>query len=370
MAVQTDSAPEALTRKLEEKLSRFNELESLLNDPAVLSNSQRLVALSKEKGQLDPIVEKYREYRKASDAVAELREMAENKADRDMAELAESEIPEAREKAHGLLESLKDEFVASEDNAVDSFFLELRAGTGGDEAALFTGDLFEMYRRYCEQKRWRFDVNDFSPSERGGFKEVIINVKGPGAYRHLRFEGGGHRVQRVPETEAQGRIHTSAATVAVLPELPDVKIDINPKDVEEFGCRGGGPGGQNVNKVETGWMIKHKPSGLIFKMTEHKSQAQNKERAWALLRSTLYEAERAKQHANLTSARKAMMGSGDRSQRIRTYNFPQNRCTDHRLGGEAGGEKNFNLDQIIAGNLEPLIHALLDLDKQQRLQEL
>jgi peptide chain release factor 1 len=370
MAVQTDSAPEALIRKLEEKLSRFNEIESLLNDPAVLSNSQRLVALSKEKGQLDPIVEKYREYRKAADAVGELKQMAENKGDRDMAELAEAEIPEAREKAHGLLESLKDEFVAAEDNAVDSFFLELRAGTGGDEAGLFTGNLFEMYRRYCEQKRWRFDVSDFSPSERGGFKEVIINVKGPGAYRHLRFEGGGHRVQRVPETEAQGRIHTSAATVAVLPELPDVKIDINPKDVEEFGCRGGGPGGQNVNKVETGWMIKHKPSGLIFKMTEHKSQAQNKERAWSLLRSTLYEAERAKQHANLTSARKAMMGSGDRSQRIRTYNFPQNRCTDHRLGGETGGEKNFNLDQVIAGNLAPLIDALLDLDKQQRLQEL
>jgi peptide chain release factor 1 len=370
MAVQTDSAPEALIRKLEEKLSRVDELESLLNDPAVLSNSQRLVALSKEKGQLDPIAERYRAYRKAADAVAELRQMAENKADRDMAELAESEIPDAREKAHALLESLKDEFVAAEDNAVDSFFLELRAGTGGDEAGLFCGDLFEMYRRYCEQKRWRFDVSDFSPSERGGFKEVIINVKGPGAYRHLRFEGGGHRVQRVPETEAQGRIHTSAATVAVLPEMPDVKIDINPKDVEEFGCRGGGPGGQNVNKVETGWMIKHRPSGLIFKMTEHKSQAQNKERAWSLLRSTLYEAERAKQHASLTSARKAMMGSGDRSQRIRTYNFPQNRCTDHRLGGEAGGEKNFNLDQIIAGNMDPLIEALLDLDKQQRLQEL
>ena len=268
------------------------------------------------------------------------------------------------------MESLKDEFFAAEDNAVDSFFLELRAGTGGEEAALFARDLFEMYRRYCESKRWRFDVNDFSTSERGGFKEVIVNVKGTGAYRHLRFEGGGHRVQRVPETEAQGRIHTSAATVAVLPELPDVKIEINPKDVEEFGCRGGGPGGQNVNKVETGWQLFHKPSGLRFKMTEHKSQAQNKERAWALLRATLYEAERAKQHANVTSARKAMMGSGDRSQRIRTYNFPQNRCTDHRLGGEGGGEKNFNLDQIMQGHMDPLIDALLELDKQQRLEEL
>jgi len=300
----------------------------------------------------------------------DIKQLAGNKADAEMAELATMELAEAEPKATALLESLKDEFVAAEDNAVDSFFLEIRAGTGGDEAALFAGDLFEMYRRYCDVHRWKFEVNDFSTSERGGFKEVIANIKGPGAYRHLRFEGGGHRVQRVPETEAQGRIHTSAATVAVLPELPDVRVDINMKDVEEFGCRGGGPGGQNVNKVETGWFIRHKTSGLQFKMTEHKSQAQNKERAWALLRATLYEAERAKQHAQLTSTRKAMMGSGDRSQRIRTYNFPQNRCTDHRLGGEGGGEKNFNLDQIIAGHIDPLINALLELDKQQRLEEL
>jgi peptide chain release factor 1 len=370
MAVIHDGAPAPLIRKLDEKLNRFTELENQLNDPAVLNNSQRLVAISKEKGRLEPVVEKYREYRKVAGAVAELKQLAENKSDSEMAELAASEMPEVRARAEAMLELLKDEFVAAEDNAVESFFLEIRAGTGGEEAALFARDLYEMYRRHCEMHRWKFEVNDFSPSERGGFKEVIVNVKGPGAYRHLRFEGGGHRVQRVPETEAQGRIHTSAATVAVLPEMPDVKIDINIKDIEEFGCRGGGPGGQNVNKVETGWFIRHKPSGLQFKMTEHKSQAQNKERAWALLRATLFETERAKQHAHLTSTRKAMMGSGDRSQRIRTYNFPQNRCTDHRLGGEGGGEKNFNLDQIIAGNLDPLIDALLDLDKQQRLEEL
>jgi peptide chain release factor 1 len=370
MSAATHSAHPALIRKLDEKLLRSQELEDLLNDPVVLANSQRLVPLSKEKGQLEPIAERYREYRKTVDSIPELQTMAENRSDPDMAEMARAELPEAVAKADGLLESLKDDLLAAEDNAVESFFLEIRAGTGGDEAGLFAGDLFEMYRRYCDQHHWKFDVNDFSPSERGGFKEVIMNVKGGGAYRHLRFEGGGHRVQRVPETESQGRIHTSAATVAVLPEMPDVKIDINIKDVEEFGCRGGGPGGQNVNKVETGWYIKHKPSGLQFKMTEHKSQAQNKERAWALLRASLYETERAKQHAHVTSSRKAMMGSGDRSQRIRTYNFPQNRCTDHRLGGEGGGEKNFNLDQIIAGNLDPLISALLELDKQQRLEEL
>jgi peptide chain release factor 1 len=348
---------------------RLDALREQLNDPAVLTQSDRVVAISKEAGQLEPVVTRFTEYLAAEKQVRDLREMSGG-ADAELAELAASELPQAQETAAALLESIRDEFVAAEDNKVDSFFLEIRAGTGGEEAALFGRDLFEMYRRYCEAHRWRFDVSDLSVSERGGFKEVIINVRGGGAYRHLQFEGGGHRVQRVPETEAQGRIHTSAATVAVLPEMPDVNIEINLKDVEESGCRGGGPGGQNVNKVETGWQLLHKPSGLRFKMTEHKSQAQNKERAWALLRATLYEAERAKQHAQQTSARRAMMGSGDRSQRIRTYNFPQNRCTDHRLGGEGGGEKNFNLEQVMAGELGPLVAALLDLDKQQRLAAL
>ena len=359
-----------LIRKLEEMRLRYDTLQESMSDPAVQANPQQLVAASKEAGKLDPVVSRFKEYQKAIQTIGELEEMAANPADAEMAKLAASELPVTRKNADELLESLKDELVAAEDNAVDSFFLEVRAGTGGEEAALFARNLFEMYRKYCESKGYRFDVSDFSTAERGGLKEVIVNIRGRGAYRHLQFEGGGHRVQRVPETEAQGRIHTSAATVAVLPELPDVKIEINPKDVEEFGCRGGGPGGQNVNKVETGWRILHKPSGLQFKMTEHKSQTQNKERAWALLRATLYEAEQAKQHAAVTSARKAMMGSGDRSQRIRTYNFPQNRCTDHRLGGEGGGEKNFNLDQIMEGLLDPLLDALLELDKQQRLENL
>jgi peptide chain release factor 1 len=358
-----------LIRKLQEMDDRWQNLQDSLGDPGVLANPHRLVAATREAGQLEPVVQRFREYKKARGSLEGLREMISG-SDKEMAELAQSELADAEHCAGRLLEELKEEFVAAEDKSVESFFLEVRAGTGGEEAALFALDLFEMYRKYCERHGYKFEVSDFSPSERGGFKEVIINVKGDGAYRHLQFEGGGHRVQRVPETEAQGRIHTSAATVAVLPEMADVQIQIDPKDVEESGCRGGGPGGQNVNKVETGWRLLHKPTGLQFKMTEHKSQAQNKERAWALLRATLYERERAKQHAQVTSARKAMMGSGDRSQRIRTYNFPQNRCTDHRLGGEGGGEKNFNLDQIMEGNLDPLVSALLELDKQQRLEAL
>lgn len=369
MTQKLTSAETALLRKLDEKARRFEQVRADLNDPAVLANPARLVPLSKEQGQLEPVVTRYREYLDAAKQVEDLQQLIAG-GDREMAELAEAELEDAQAKARELLEALKDEFVAAEDAGVTSFFLEIRAGTGGEEAALFARDLFEMYRRFSEKHRWKFIVSDFSEAERGGFKEVIVNIQGDGAWRHLRFEGGGHRVQRVPETEAQGRIHTSAATVAVLPELPDVKIEINPKDIEEFGCRGGGPGGQNVNKVETGWMIKHKPTGLQFKMTEHKSQSQNKERAWALLRATLFEMEQAKQHAAAMGARKAMMGSGDRSQRIRTYNFPQNRCTDHRLGGEGGGEKNFNLEAIMQGELEPLIAALWELDKQQRLEAL
>jgi len=363
------SAPPALIRKLEELSRRYAELQDSLNDPAFVSNAQKMIAASKETGQLEPVVSKYQEYVKAVGQVNELIEMAKG-SDQEMAGLAENELPGARQAAIDILEALKDQFIAAEDNAVDSFFVEIRAGTGGDEAGLFCRDLYEMYRRYCEKNGWQFIVSDFSVSERGGFKEVIINIKGNGSFRHLQYEAGGHRVQRVPETEAQGRIHTSAATVAVLPELDDIDIKIDAKDVEEFGCRGGGPGGQNVNKVETGWFIRYKPTGLTFKMTEHKSQGQNKERAWALLRSTLHQAELAKQHAAQMGARKAMMGSGDRSARIRTYNFPQNRCTDHRLGGEGGGEKNFNLDQVLAGQMEDVIGALLDMDKRDRLEAL
>ena len=370
MSVDSDHAPLPLLRKLDDMRARHGALQASLEDSSLLNQPQKMVAASKEIGQLQPVVEKYEEYRKAHQAVRDLTEMAANRADAAMVEMAAAELPEAKVNAERIWDELKTDLLNAQDAPVPAFFLEIRAGTGGDEAGLFVSDLFEMYRKYTQVKGWKLEVSDFSPGERGGMKEVIAYVKSPAAYRHLRFEAGGHRVQRVPITETQGRIHTSAATVAVLPEMPDVKIDINPKDIKESGCRGGGPGGQNVNKVETGWRILHKPSGLWFKMTEHKSQAQNKERAWALLRATLYEAEQAKQHAALTGARRAMMGSGDRSQRIRTYNFPQNRCTDHRLGGGEEGGKNFNLEKIMAGDLDALITALVQRDTEDRLSML
>jgi peptide chain release factor 1 len=347
--------------------ARLAELKALMQDDAVMADHARISTVAREAGQLEGVVGRYHSFQLSARAVEDLTALLD---DPDMAELARAELPEAIETSQRQAQQLQSEFVSAEDNKVESFFLEIRAGTGGEEAALFARDLSEMYRRLCEARGWSFLVSDYSLSERGGYKELIVNVKGSGAYRHLQYEAGGHRVQRVPETETQGRIHTSMATVAVLPELPDVKIDIDPKDIDEYGCRGGGPGGQNVNKVETGWFIRHRPSGLTFKMTEHKSQTQNKERAWALLRATLYEAERAKQHAAVTGARKSQMGSGDRSERVRTYNFPQNRCTDHRLGGDESTAKNFNLEQIVAGNMDELIQALIDLDTRQRLEAL
>ncbi len=384
MATATDDTPttlpfdvpEAHTRwrpllaKLHETALRHAELQEQMNDPAVLNDSQKLVAVSRESGQLAGPAETYRQYEAAAGELVDLREM---QSDPEMAEMAEADLPRVEAKLDELLERAKAAFVEAEEAPVSRFFIEIRAGTGGEEAALFCRDLLTMYQKYAEIKGFKISVDDFSESERGGFKEVILSGVGDEAYKRLKFEGGGHRVQRVPETETQGRIHTSAATVAILPELDDVEITIEAKDIEEGGCRGGGPGGQNVNKVETGWRISHKPSGLQFKITEQKSQGQNKERAWALLRAALYERERSQQLAEQSASRKAMMGSGDRSQRVRTYNFPQNRCTDHRLGGggdEEAGSKNFPLEKTLNGDLDDLTQALIDLDRQQRLESL
>jgi peptide chain release factor 1 len=286
---------------------------------------------------------------------------------------AEEELTTLRGRRDELRGQLEDYLLVEPGEDFDSVILEIRAGTGGDEAALFAGDLYGMYTHYARDRGWKVEDIAFSPGEQGGFKEAVVSVTGPDVYRELRYESGGHRVQRVPKTETQGRIHTSAATVAVLPEPDQVQIDIKDSDIEWEKMRAGGAGGQHVNKTESAvriWYKKGTPEELEVKCQDGRSQHKNYDQAMRILRTRVFERQQRKLHRERAEARRSLIGSGDRNERIRTYNFPQNRCTDHRLGGEGGGEKNFNLEQTVAGDLDPLVHALWELDKQQRLEEL
>ena len=362
---------DSLIEKLDELDRLYAEAERQMNDPAVASDPTRIVAVAKERARLGKIVEPYRAYTKLVTEQAEAQAILDDpEADAEMKSLAQAELDELAGKADEALEAVKGLLVMSDDETIDSIMLEIRAGTGGDEAALFAGDLLSMYRRYAEGHGWKFELLSRSPTEMGGFREVVVNVRGEGVWTHLGYEGGGHRVQRVPKTESQGRIHTSAATVAVLPEPQEVDVQIDwSKDVKEETCHASGPGGQNVNKVESAIKLEHLETGMTVSMQDEKSQHKNRAKARRVLTARVYEHYRSKQAAEEASARKTMIGSGDRSQRIRTYNFPQNRCTDHRLKGEGGGA-NFNLDRIIAGELDGLIDALIAHDKAQRLADL
>ncbi|MBN1360164.1 MAG: peptide chain release factor 1 [Sedimentisphaerales bacterium] len=352
--------------KLEQIDARHAEIERQISDPAVAKDPARLVALSKEQGKLKSMVSKYRQYKKAVAGIAEAEQLLSDPgAEADLKALAEEEIEQLTAQSEKLIEEMQNTLVMADDMHIGSVIMEIRAGTGGEEAALFARDLYTMYTRYAEDQRWKVEQLDFSPSEMGGFREVIFSVKGDGVWTQLGYEGGGHRVQRVPATESQGRIHTSAATVAVLPEPEEVDIEINPDDVIEHVCRSSGPGGQNVNKVSSAIKLEHIPTGITVSMQDEKSQHKNRAKAWRLLRSRLYELEESKRRAERDSARKTMIGSGDRSQKIRTYNFPQNRVTDHRINLSL-----YSLDRILAGDLSELIEALRDYDRQQRLQNL
>jgi peptide chain release factor 1 len=356
-----------ITAKLDDLAARYAELEQQLADPEVASNPGKSIAITKELGRMRRLVDPYKELRKVRRQLADARHMMEDPAqDAELRALAEAEVEGLNEKHERMLEGLKSALVSDDDAAVESIILEIRAGTGGDEAALFCRDLYEMYLRYCEKKRYAVEVLDQSGSDLGGLREVVMNIKGPEVYRALGYEGGGHRVQRVPETEAQGRIHTSAATVAVLPEPEEINIEVDwERDVEEFVSRAGGPGGQNVNKVSSAIRLVHKETGITVSMRDEKSQHKNRAKARRVMLTRLFDHHRQAVESQRDSARRTMIGSGDRSQRIRTYNFPQNRMTDHRINLDL-----YSLDKIMGGDLDELVEALQNYDREQRLKSL
>ncbi len=344
---------------LEQKLARFEELERQLVDPEVLASATRLPAVAREHGSLGRVVKKYRRFKELNAEIAEARSLAEGD-DLEMRELAEGELPGLVEAREALWNELLELTLGGADANRTRCVMEIRAGTGGDEAALFARDLYEMYKHHAEAKRWKVEVLDHSPTELGGFKEISLALEGEGVYRELQYESGGHRVQRVPTTETQGRIHTSAATVAVMPEPEDVEVDLKPDDYRLDKFCASGPGGQHVNKTESAVRLTHFETGIVVQCQDEKSQHKNLAKALRVLKTRVYEQKREAEDKKRSEERKTLVGSGDRSQRIRTYNFPDNRVTDHRIGLTL-----YKLDQIIAGNVQPLTDALVDYDRQQ-----
>ncbi len=360
----------ASKRRVLEKLrtieSQYAQLEKKLEDPDVLADHKAVRDVSIKKAALQAVVDGYRSYQTMEREVAELEAASGPGGDRELAELAREEIPALNARMTETLERVVAGLVTAEDRKIGSVMMELRAGTGGDEAALWARDLLEMYQKYCIKRGWTVDTLDFTPeSDAGGLRNATINIKGEGVWSELAFEAGVHSVKRVPATESQGRVHTSTASVAVLPEPEevDVKIDWG-NDVEEFATRAQGPGGQNVNKVETAWQIHHKPSGIIIKMMEAKSQQQNREKARRLLLTRLYDLEQQKVHAERSAARKTQIGTGDRSEKIRTYRYKDGIVADERLPGQYG------LREILAGELTELIQDLIAQETAKRIAAL
>ncbi len=356
-----------LIHKLQELCERSEELHGQLANPELSSDPKRLIAITKELGRLRRLVDPFKAFRKVRAELGDARDIvADRSQDAELRALAEAEIDTLQSRHDEMLESLKAAIVSDDDAAISSVILEIRAGTGGDEAALFVRDLYEMYARFCEKKGLKIEVMDQSGSDLGGLKEIILNVKGPEVYRLLGYEGGGHRVQRVPETEAQGRIHTSAATVAVLPEPEEINIEVNwDADVEEHISRAGGPGGQNVNKVSSAIRLVHNETGITVSMRDEKSQHKNRAKARRIMLSRLFDHHQHESRAERDSTRRKMIGSGDRSQRIRTYNFPQNRVTDHRIKLDL-----YSLDKVMQGDLDALVEGLQTYDNELRLKNL
>jgi peptide chain release factor 1 len=356
-----------LMDRLGELAERYDALSQQMSDPAVANNPARMTSLLKEQGRLRRFAEPYQKLKQITRQIADNKAILEDgSADRDFQDMAREELPGLQKQRSEMLEAATDAMLTDEEAAISSVLVEIRAGTGGEEAALFARDLFEMYQRYAGKKGYSFEVMDMSTSERGGYREVVVNIKGDGVYQDFGYEGGGHRVQRVPETETQGRIHTSAATVAVLPEPDEIDIKIDwDKDVLEHVSRAGGPGGQNVNKVSSAIKLEHIETGITVSMRDEKSQHKNRAKARRIMASRVFDHFRSKQQTQIDAARKTMIGSGDRSQRIRTYNFPQNRLTDHRINIDL-----YKLEMVMQGDLDELLGALKMHDRQKRLQNL
>ncbi|HIQ40539.1 MAG TPA: peptide chain release factor 1 [Sulfurivirga caldicuralii] len=356
---------ESLRHRLDSLSERLQELNALLSDADTLSDQKKFMALSKEHAQLTPVVETWAAYQQVEADLAEAEALLKS-GDAELAELAKEELPALKKRINELEAALKLHLIPKDPNDTANVFLEIRAGTGGDEAAIFAGDLFRMYARYAEQRGWRLEVLSEQPGEHGGFKEIIARISGEDVYARLKFESGAHRVQRVPETETQGRIHTSAATVAVMPEMDESdEIEINKADVREDTFRASGAGGQHVNKTDSAIRLTHLPTGVVVECQDERSQHKNRARAWALLRAKLAEMERSKRQAEEAATRKSLVGSGDRSERIRTYNFPQGRVTDHRINLTL-----YKLADILEGDLDPVIEPLLQAHHAELLTQL
>jgi peptide chain release factor 1 len=353
-----------MTGKLEDIKLRFEEVGQLLAQPETVRDMKKYSQLSKEYRDLEKIVVKYNSLKEAKKHLQQAKEVLDKEKDEEMRDFAKMEIDELDAKIEKLDLELKDLLIPKDPNDDKNVILEIRAGTGGDEAAIFAGDLWRMYQRFCDRKGLKMAVVDVTEGTAGGYKEVISSVTGEGAYGLLKFESGVHRVQRVPETEQMGRVHTSAASVVVLPEVEDVEIEINPADLEVQTARSSGAGGQNVNKVETKVQMTHKPTGIVITCQVERSQHGNRERALQMLKSKLYEMELSKQQSEIGAARKSIVRTGDRSEKIRTYNYPQSRVTDHRIG-----YTQHNLPAIMNGEIDDFIEQLRMADTAERMTE-
>ena len=348
--------------KLDFILEKYEELSLKVSDPDIINNQPLWQKHIKEMGEMEPIVNKYKEYKKAKESIAEAKEMLEM-GDEELKELAKMEIAELEDQIPAMEDELKVLLLPKDPNDEKNVILEIRAGTGGVEAALFAQDLLRMYLRYAERRGWKAEIMDANDTGIGGIKEASVLIKGKGAYSRMKYESGTHRVQRVPETESSGRIHTSAATVAVLPEVDDVEVEINPNDVRVDVYRSSGNGGQCVNTTDSAVRLTHIPTGLVVTCQDEKSQIKNKDKAFKVLRSRLYDMKLQEQNAEISAERRSQVGSGDRSERIRTYNFPQGRVTDHRIGMTI-----YKLDSFLDGEIDEIVDGLITSDQAEKMK--